>query len=167
MLFTPIAYGDSSLSKHRLGSGDTIDIRVFNESKLSVKTTLTDTGTISFPLLGELKISGMTVGELEDFLVDQLKGEDKYLINPKVTVSISKYRTIFVTGEVNKPGSYTYIPGLTVRKAISLAGGFTRRASMKKIYRNNDGDHRDRQNKVSLNDLINAGDTITVEESFF
>ncbi|MBF0445140.1 MAG: SLBB domain-containing protein, partial [Magnetococcales bacterium] len=71
------------------------------------------------------------------------------------------------TGEVTKPGSYTYIPGLTVRKAISLAGGFTRRASMKRIYRNNDSDHRDRQSKVSLNDLINAGDTITVEESFF
>ncbi|MBF0445074.1 MAG: polysaccharide biosynthesis/export family protein, partial [Magnetococcales bacterium] len=87
MLFAPIAYGDSSLSKYHLGSGDMIDIRVFDESKLSFKTTLSDTGTISFPLLGELKISGMTPGELEDYLVDQLKGEDKYLINPKVSVS--------------------------------------------------------------------------------
>ncbi len=158
---------DSAMSQYRLGSGDLIDIRVFNETKLSIKTTLSDTGTISYPLLGELQVAGMTVGELEKHLVFLLKGEDKYLINPKVTVSVSKYRKIFITGEVKKPGSYTYMPGLTVRKSISLAGGFTRRASMNKIFRINGNDPNETQHKVDLHDIVNAGDTITVEESFF
>lgn len=169
LLFAPLSTADASgsLSRYRLGSGDMIEILVFNEEELSIKSRLSDTGTISFPLLGEMKISGMTMGELEGYVVGLLKGEEKYLINPKVTVSVVEYRQIFVTGEVEEPGSYAFIPGLTVRKAISIAGGSTRRASKTKIFIINDNDPSEKQHKVILKDLVQAGDTITVEESFF
>jgi polysaccharide biosynthesis/export protein VpsN len=167
--FVPLltAHADGNLSRYRIGSGDMVEISVFNEEELTTKSRLSDTGSISFPLLGEVKISGMTIGEMEAHVVSLLKGEDKYLIDPKVTVSIIEYRQIFVTGEVEKPGSYDYIPGLTVRKAISIAGGMTRRASEDKIYIINDTDPSEQQNRVSLKDLVQAGDTITVDESFF
>ncbi len=73
----------------------------------------------------------MTVGALEDFITQGLKG--RYLLNPQVTVSIDEYRNFYVNGMVEKPGGYPYSPGLTVRRAISIAGGFKERAARDKI----------------------------------
>src|SRR5438552_15226324 len=79
------------LSKYKLGAGDTISIRVLGEDDLRrERLRLTDAGTISFPVLGEIRVKGMTVGELEEFITRGLKG--RYLLNPQVTVSIDEDR---------------------------------------------------------------------------
>src|SRR5262244_3224950 len=120
------------LSTYKLGSGDMISIRVLGEDDLRrEKIRLSDAGTLSYPVLGEIKVRGMTVGALEDYITKGLKG--RYLLNPQVTVSIDEYRNFFVNGMVEKPGGYPFSPGLTVRKAISIAGGFKERASREKI----------------------------------
>jgi polysaccharide export outer membrane protein len=68
---------------------------------------------------------------------------------------------------VEKPGAYPFQPGLNVRKAVSIAGGFKERASVNKIFIVRDKDAAHQPTKVDLNADIGPGDIITVEESFF
>jgi len=159
------AQGDN-LSNYRLGSGDVITIQVLGEEDLKrERIRLSDAATISYPILGEIKLFGKTVGELETYIRDGLKG--RYLVNPQVTVTIVEYRNFFINGQVEKPGGYPFIPGLTVRKAVSLAGGFKERASKDKIFVIRDDDKTQTQKRVDQNAVVHPGDIITVEESFF
>ena len=158
--------GSTGLSAYKLAAGDVVTIRVLGEDELSKeKIRLTDAGTISYPALGEIKILGLTTGDLERIVTSGLKG--RYLVNPKVSVQIEEYRPFYVSGMVEKPGSYPFQPGLNVRKAASVAGGFKERASLNKIFIIRDGDPSQKPQKVDLATPIFPGDTITVEESFF
>ena len=78
-----------------------------------------------------------------------------------------EYRPFFVSGEVKSPGSHAYQPGIKLRQAISLAGGFTERASKAKIYVVHENDPSQERVKIDLNYRVRPGDTITVEQSFF
>jgi polysaccharide export outer membrane protein len=154
------------LSSYKLGSGDLITIRVLGEDDLKrEKVRLSDAATVSFPVLGEIRVKGMTVGALEDYITKGLKG--RYLLDPQVTVSIEEYRNFFVNGMVEKPGGYPFSPGLTVRKAISVAGGFKERASREKFNIIRDDDPSQTPRKVDLNTPVLPGDILTIEESFF
>jgi polysaccharide export outer membrane protein len=84
-----------------------------------------------------------------------------------VTVSIDEYRNFYVNGMVEKPGGYPFSPGLTVRKAITIAGGFKERAARDKINVIHDDDPQQTPHKVDLNQALLPGDILTVEESFF
>jgi polysaccharide biosynthesis/export protein VpsN len=159
-----LSHGGDDLQNYRLSSGDKVRIAVFGEDDLTVTSQVSARGAISYPLLGELKVAGLTPGQLEELVASRLRGP--YLVDPKVTVSIEEYRQFFVTGQVNKPGSYAYLPGLTVRKAISMAGGFTERASRGKVFVvSEEGAKPER--RVGQDDQLGPGDTIIVKESFF
>ena len=154
------------LSSYKLGSGDMISIRVLGEDDLKrERVRLSDAGTLSFPVLGEIKVKGMTVGALEEYITKGLRG--RYLLNPQVTVAIDEYRSFFVNGMVERPGGYPFSPGLTVRKAITLAGGFKERAAREKISVIRDDDPKQTPRKVDLNAPVLPGDILTIEESFF
>ena len=156
----------SDLSIYKLGVGDVISVQVVGEDELKrEKVRLSDAGTLSFPYLGEIRVRGMTVGALEEFITKGLKG--RYLLNPQVNVTIHEYRNFFVNGLVDKPGGYPFVPGITVRKAISMAGGFKERASREKINIIREDDVRGVSQRVVLEALIQPGDIVTVEESFF
>lgn len=162
----PLSGLAQELSTYKLGAGDTISIRVLGEDDLRrERIRLSDAGTISFPVLGEIRVKGLTVGALEEQITRGLKG--RYLLNPQVTVSIDEYRSFFVNGLVEKPGGYPFAPGMTVRKAISIAGGFKERASREKINVIRDDDPKQSPRKVDLNTPLQPGDILTVEESFF
>lgn len=154
------------LSTYRLGAGDVVSIRVLGEDDLKrEKIRLSDAGTISFPIIGEIRVLGKRVGELEALIADGLRG--KYLLNPVVSVTIEEYRPIFVNGQVERSGAYPFQPGLTIRKAVSLAGGFKERASKEKIFVIREDDKTQTPVKVDQSALVSPGDIITVEESFF
>jgi protein involved in polysaccharide export with SLBB domain len=160
------AQSTPELSSYRLGSGDMITVRVLGEDDLKrERVRLSDAGTMSFPVLGEIRVRGMTVGGLEDYITKGLKG--RYLLNPQVTVTIDEYRNFYVNGMVEKPGGYPFSPGLTVRKAITLAGGFKERASREKINVIRDDDPKQTPKRVDLNAPVLPGDIVTIEESFF
>jgi len=155
-----------SISNYRLASGDIISIQVLGEEDLKrERIRLSDAATISYPILGEIKLFGKTVAELETFIRDGLKG--RYLVNPQVTVTIVEYRNYFINGQVEKPGGYQYSPGLTVRKAVSIAGGFRERANKNKIFVISDDDRSQTPKRVDQDTRVKPGDIITVEESFF
>jgi len=151
--------------EYRLGAGDKIRIQVFGEDDLTVEALISDAGTLSYPFLGEIKVKGRTVQDIESYITRELKGP--YLVNPEVTVSILQYRQFYVNGHVAKPGGFPFQPGMTVRKAISLAGGFGERANKEKIFVVHAEDKTATPVRVQLDDYIEPGDIITVERSFF
>lgn len=153
-------------SDYTLGAGDVIQINVFGESDLSFESMLVgESGKISYPFLGEIIVKGVTLKGLENKLMAGLKPD--YLIDPKISVSIVTYRPFYISGEVKKPGSYAYQPGLKLRQAVSLAEGYTERASREKIYVVHDNDPNAERRKVDPGYNVRPGDTITIEESFF
>lgn len=156
----------SLLSTYKLAAGDVITIRVFGEDDLSrEKVRLTDAGTIPYPVLGEVKALGLTIGEIERSITAGLSV--RYLVNPRVSVTIEEYRPFYINGMVEKPGAYPFQPGLTVLKASSLAGGFKERASFSKITIIRENDPKAGPKKADINSPVNPGDTIFIEESFF
>ncbi|MDH3415329.1 MAG: polysaccharide export protein [Gammaproteobacteria bacterium] len=159
------ALAQSDAGTYKLGPGDQIIITVFGEDDLSMTFRLSDTGMLNYPLLGELKIEGLSVAELEQLITQGLKGP--YLVNPDVTVSIGEYRSFFVNGEVRKPGGYPYQPGLTLEKALALAGGFTERASRGKVDVVRGSEPGTKGQRIKLSEPVFAGDVITVPQSFF
>ncbi|MCX7192183.1 MAG: polysaccharide export protein [Proteobacteria bacterium] len=150
---------------YRLSSGDVISITVFDEEDLSrLNYRLPDTGIISFPF-GEVRALGLSISELEMKVIEGLR--KGYLKNPRVSVSMMEYSPFFVIGQVNKPGGYPYQVGMTVRKAIALAGGFAPRGSESKVFVVREADTQNTQSKIDLDGDVFAGDTVTVEEGFF
>jgi polysaccharide export outer membrane protein len=111
-------------------------------------------------------VAGQTPSQLTDLITEKLR--DGYLKNPSVNITVEKYRSFFVDGEVRSPGSYGYEPGLTLAKAVSLAGGLTDRASRKKITltREIDGEKQS-FDRIKMSQSIEPGDVITVKEGFF
>lgn len=164
-----VSANEAGLTGYRLGAGDLISINVYDEPDLSLEVRIGLSGQISYPLLGDVIVSGLTPKLLEEKLTGGLKGP--YLVAPSVNVSILEYRPFYVIGEVKKPGSYPFHPGLTVDRAISISGGFTERASKSSIYVIHDSDvknaTREEKQSVELYDVIQPGDVVTIEQSFF
>ncbi len=164
-LLLPATVAAVDNDNYRIGSGDSLSITVFGEEDMSLKEVKVGTnGNISFPLLGEIAAEGQTVRSLEQEVERRLK--DGYLKKPVVTVSVLEYRFFYVNGEVENPGGYNYVDGLTVQKAVALAGGFTERASKRKIILQHENADSESQ-RVGLDIEVNPGDIITVGESFF
>ncbi|MBI4676088.1 MAG: polysaccharide export protein [Elusimicrobia bacterium] len=113
-------------ANYRISPTDLVDITVFQQAELGRKLRVSQNGTVSLPLIGAVKVGGLTIDEAATLLADKLK---EFVINPQVTIFITEYaqRKIYVMGEVKAPGSFD-LPvesRLTVLEAVSLAGGFT------------------------------------------
>jgi polysaccharide biosynthesis/export protein VpsN len=112
-----------------------------------------------------LEIQGLTVKETEELITDRLA--DGYLKQPRVSIYITRYRNFFVSGEVNRPGGYAYEDGLTVLKAVTLAGGFTDKAAPGRIKIKRLRENEEQTISVKLKDPVYPDDIIVVPESFF
>lgn len=151
---------------YTLNAGDSVRIHVYGEDDLSFDNLLIgQNGRISYPFLGELQVAGRTASQLQAEITDGLRPD--YLVDPRVSVSIVKYRPFFVNGEVKNPGGVDFQPGLTLRKAVSLAGGFTERANKKEALVISDSDPERREREVGLDYEVRPGDIITVQDTFF
>jgi len=124
---TCLAFSSPVQQSYRLGSNDLVHIQVYGEDDLNIESKVDGDGNIQYPLLGVLSVTGKTVRELQDDLTARLAAG--YVRNPKVTVYVVRHRNIYVSGEVKTAGAYPYEEGLTVHKAITMAGGFTDKAS--------------------------------------
>jgi polysaccharide export outer membrane protein len=150
---------------YTLGPGDRILISVLEEPGLSMTLQLNEAGILNYPFLGELKLAGLTVRELEMLITAGLKGP--YLVDPEVTVTIKEYRPFYIYGEVNDPGGIPYRPGLTLHGAIALGGGFTERAAKLETTVIRSTDPAKQERLIGLNDTVRPGDVINVPQSFF
>lgn len=164
-LFACVSANAQDLQHYKLGADDVISVSVFDEPDLSLREArVSSTGTIAMPLIGQVNVKGLSIAEAEQAIHNLYLGD--YLKKPDITVTIVEYRQFYVNGEVSKPGGYSYREGMTVQRAITLAGGFTERASRSKILlvrENSNG----MPVTADLTTPVQPGDVITVEESFF
>jgi len=117
---------------YRLNPGDRLQISVWREENLSRQLVILPDGTIGFPLIGVVKLSGLTVAEAEGLLNEKL-GET--IRNPNATVVVNSVEgnRAYILGRIVRPGGYVLQSDMTVPQIISLAGGFTEFAKESKI----------------------------------
>ena len=171
----------SAMAEHRVQPLDALQITVFREPDLSLKVRVNEAGTINYPLLGTVTVTGLTTSALETKLAGLLARG--FVANPHVTVFVeaSPSRRVVVLGQVRMPGNYE-IPAdetLTLLQVIGRSGGFTNIAATDRvnIIRTENGRERKilvdvsaimKKSGVSSQDVeLKPGDVITVPELLF
>lgn len=150
---------------YRIGPGDTIKISVYDEPDLTIQTKVSKSGVVNFPFLDDIEVVGLTSKQIETKVYDGLLGD--YLIHPQISVSIIDYRPFFIHGQVKQPGGYSYQVGLTLDKAIAIAGGLGTRASKTdwKVTRIVEG--KTITIKADITTRVQPDDIIKIEQTFF
>jgi len=165
---TPTPAGDrteESLPAYHLGSGDKVRIIVYGEATLSGEYSVSGSGTISFPLIGDVPATNRTIRDVQSDIEKKLS--DGYLLKPQVSAEVLTYRPFYILGEVNRPGEYPYSSGLTVLKAVATAGGFTYRANNRRVYiKSGNGTGESAYNLTTMTPVA-PGDTIRIGERHF
>ena len=162
-----------------LQSGDLVEIKVFMEPNMDRVLRISSNGTVTYPLVGNVKIGGYSVSDAEEQLVEKLK---YYIKNPQVSMLIKEYsnKMVYVLGQVKKPSELSIPPEktMTVLEAITSVGGFTDIANTSKIkvLRMENGKQKSidvdvnaitKQGKKSLDVELMPGDVVFVPQSMF
>ena len=155
---------------YRLGSGDLLKINVFDHPELSVDVRVSESGKLTFPLLGEIGVGGLSTREFETMLIHRLD-EGGYVRGAQVSVLVVEYlsQKIAVMGQVTRPGQYSLQSANRVVDLLAQAGGVINTSAGDQVtVLRKDG------SKVSLdlaalfdgdpsqNPVVAAGDTIYV-----
>lgn len=172
---------------YRLAGGDSVTVNIYGEPDLSASQRLDVTGTLRLPLIGEIKVGGMSVREAEKTL-EKLYLERQILKDPLVTISVASYalREVSVLGAVRSPGNFQFpkeTTSLDIVDLITRVGGFLPTAksdAVNVVRKTADGTERvttidvesmitkRRQGDASRRDfLIYPGDRIWVPERLF
>ena len=138
---------------------------MFGHADLSGEFGVGEQGTVSLPLIGSLRLGGLTISQAERQIVEAFKPD--YLLDPQVSIEVLNYRPFYILGEVRNPGSYPYVIGMTVTEAVALGGGFTHRARKEKVVVIRGGDAAKREVELPTTALILPGDVVKVRERFF
>lgn len=119
----------SSLAKaadadYRLGPGDLLRVNVFGSPELSSEVRVSESGNITYPLIGQVQVAGKSPAQVEAMLVRQF-AEGGYLRQPQVSVLVTEYRSqkVSVLGHVTKPGQYSLQSASRLLDVLAEAGG--------------------------------------------
>jgi polysaccharide biosynthesis/export protein len=148
-----------------LGPGDVLQITVYDQPDLTGPYHISDGGTLAMPLLGVVPAQGLTLQQLQQELLQRLQA--KVVKSPDVTLQVTEYRPFFILGEVKNPGSYPYVPDMTVLTAVALAGGFTFRASQTEVSVTRRMASQAHEARAQRAARVLPGDTIYVFERHF
>jgi polysaccharide biosynthesis/export protein len=176
---TPIQYKEyDAPAGFLLGPEDELEITVWKNLELSRITAIRPDGLISLPLIGDIQAAGLTADALAQRITERLK--QYFATTPSVSVSVKAINSysVFVLGEVAKPGKYQLKSYITVLQAISTAGGFTdyakkNRLQVVRITENSDHIRREVHIPLKYDDLmagrgepgnivLQSGDTVVV-----
>ena len=159
-------------ASYMIGPGDVLRISVWKEEGMDQEVLVKPDGGITFPLAGDVQAAGLTTQQLTAELKSKLK---RYIPNPVVTISVLQAvsNKIYVVGKVNRPGEYKATHYMDVLQALSLAGGLTpyaesdeikiiRRKDGKRLIYNFDYDDVVSGERLDMNIIMEAGDTIAV-----
>lgn len=158
----PPAMDLDAASEYKLGAGDKVNMKVYGDDTLSGAYQVDGKGMFTVPLVGNVEAAGLTKNQLEDALRTKLR---RYLNDPRVAVEIESYRPFYIIGEVQKPGSYNYVNGMTVINAVAIAGGFTYRAKDDAFAIRRASDRTTVEGRQMSQ--VQPGDVIVVRERFF
>lgn len=159
-------------STYRVKPGDALFVHIFDNQELSQNVIVGPDGWINYPLVGRLKLEGLSLDRIDHLLTARL---EQSLLQPEVTVKLAEVarERIFVTGEVIAPGIFEITEQISVVQAISMAGGFTAFADRTKVIVYNPALARDARRvfnyKAFLADpgaydfALRPGDTVIVQ----
>lgn len=150
---------------YTLGPGDKVHVTVFGEPDLSSEYTLDGNGNIRLPLAGVVRAAGYTAQQLEGAIYAALAAG--YMRDPRLTVEITRYRPVYVVGQVTKPGQYDYVHDMTLLQSVALAGGFTTQAKESEVYLRHEGEAKEQLVPTAQPLLIRPGDTVRVDTTLF
>lgn len=148
----------AAAGEYRLGPGDVVKISVYNNPDLAMETEITQSGKISFPLIGEVMLGGLTRAGAEKAIADSL-AKGGFVPNAHVNLLVAQYRSqqISVMGEVNKPGQYPVSRAATLTEMLAMAGGITAKGSHIITVIQKDGNGRTVQQEVDVKRLFAGG----------
>ncbi|MGD1933418.1 MAG: polysaccharide biosynthesis/export family protein [Candidatus Phaeomarinobacter sp.] len=151
-----------ALSQYRLDAGDQLRVIVFGQEALTGTYRVDDGGSIAMPLLPPVGVRGLTTAQTKAAIEQALS--QTLLRNPNVSVEVATFRPFFILGQVNQPGQYPFVSGMTVETAVAIAGGYTFRANTSRV----------RITRAAVNEFktgtgaqVMPGDTIFVRERYF
>ena len=158
--------------------GDIIDLIVYREQDLNIRSKIAKDGMVQLPLLGELKLGGLNVRSATALITQKYNAD--YLVDPQIYLNIAAYnsRKFTIIGQVTKPGTYEFGGGesLDLLEAIGMAGGFTRIADRGHVVIKRREGNSVRTLKVNAKKLsdsgvarfdIEPGDVINIGESWY
>ncbi len=159
-----------------LGPGDVIEVRVYREQEISGVYQVGSDGDVIFPLCQRVVVAGLAPNRAAEKFRDCLAAS--FMRDPQVTVLVREYNSkkIFVFGEVQKPGTFTFQDGMSIIQAVTLAGGFTRTASQNNTSVTRRIQGQEVKVKVHVQDIalgklpnftLEPGDIVYVPESLF
>lgn len=158
----PSTYLVETKGPYALDTGDTVRVTVYGEAELTKSYVVDDAGSLALPLIGSVNVRGKTTQMAAAEITAALAAG--YIREPSVAVEIETYRPFFIQGAVKNGGQFPYVYGMSIRAAISTAGGFSDTADRSRaiLYR--------RQGKEMVKGTVNLdfpvfpGDTIVVSE---
>ena len=146
------ASAEDERSMYRIKPADQLNVYVHENADLTMPVTVLPDGTISFPLVGNLYVQGLTTAGLQNVLREKLR---EFLVNPVVVVTISSQTAykVYVLGEVGSPGTFPYEEGKRLTDYLALAGGMTAEADLKECYIYSSGVEEPRR-KINLKEIF-------------
>lgn len=151
---------------YRLGANDEVRVWVFGFDAMNNSYLVNDAGTLSLPFVGAVPVAGRSASELEQSIAAALRERD-LARDPSVSVQITRYRPFYIAGEVQKPGQYPYVPGLTMEKAVSIAGGYTFRAKQDSATVTRRQGDRTIRGRARGDTVLMPDDSVVVPEAWF
>jgi protein involved in polysaccharide export with SLBB domain len=155
------AFGDT----YKLDTGDKLRVIVFGEPDLGGEYEVDGSGFVRLPLIGQIPAAGIGLHDFETRVKAAL--EEGYLKNAKVSIEVINYRPFYILGQVNKPGEYPFVNGMSVLNAVALAGGYTYRANEANVYIRRKGAGEEQRVPADQTTKIYPGDILRIPERFF
>ncbi|MBU0996178.1 MAG: polysaccharide export protein [Proteobacteria bacterium] len=164
MVIIPGAFSDFILSAqdYTIGTGDVIELTVYEHNDLQSRLRVDGNGNIDLPLIGKIQVAGLSLEEIKSKITNLFA--DGYLINPQVTLTIAEYgsKRAVILGQVVRPGIFELRENATLLELISKAGGLTKtagaNATIKRKTRFLDETESTVIN-IDLNNLVEKGDS--------
>jgi protein involved in polysaccharide export with SLBB domain len=152
-------------SSYQIRPGDKLTVTVLGHHDLSGEIKVLESGRAVLPLTGPVAAGGMTLRQFRDFVTAALN--QGYVLSPQVTVDVVNYSEIEIIGQVESPGTYAHLEGMTVAMAVETAGGFTKKAYEQLVVVVRADDPTKTPIELSLEEQILPGDMIEVERRMF
>ncbi|MFD2250368.1 polysaccharide export outer membrane protein [Pseudochelatococcus lubricantis] len=110
-------------AEYLLDAGDVVEIVLYGVADFNRRAAVNIDGNVAVPFLGEVRAAGLSIAGLREEIARRLEAEG-YFRGPHVTVELTELRPFYISGDITRPGAHPFRPGLTVRHAIALAGGY-------------------------------------------